>query len=52
MTKEQFDAAYASISKSYQEKIVLLETARENELRRLERQFATDVKRTQSPKSV
>jgi hypothetical protein len=52
MTKEQFDLAYASISKSYKEKIDLLEKARENELRRLERQFASDVKQTQSPKSV
>lgn len=42
MTKEQFDAAYSSISKSYKEKIELLEKARENELRRLERQFVSN----------
>jgi hypothetical protein len=52
MTKEQFDAAYASISKSYKEKIDILEKARENELRRLERQFLSKVKQTQIPKSV
>ena len=42
MTKEQFDAAYASISKLYKEKIDLLERARESELRRLEQQFLSE----------
>lgn len=52
MTKEQFDAVYASISKSYEEKIDLLKKAREDELRRLERQFVSSVKQTQSPQSA
>jgi hypothetical protein len=45
MTKEQFDAAYASIAKSYKEKIDLLERARESELRRLEQQFLRESSR-------
>ena len=45
MTKEQFDAAYATITKSYKEKIDLLERARESELRRLEQQFLRESSR-------